>query len=109
MHVFVEVVGQVVVDDVLDVRYVESARSDSGGDHDRLLSRAEELERLLALSLHLVAVDAHCWIALAVQVAAEIVCRALRLDEHERQRTRVCKVPTDSGLFCVTEQFLDRS
>ena len=56
MHVLVDGLGQVVVDDVLDVVDVETARGHRRRHDDLALGGAEVAERLLALALQPIAV-----------------------------------------------------
>src|SRR5215210_652691 len=69
VHVGLCVLGEVVVDDVRDVRDVEPARGDVGGYQDPTPSVGEPGERLGALRLSFPAVQEGCLVALPLQLA----------------------------------------
>ncbi len=86
MDVLLDVGRQVEVDDVLDVRDVETAGGNGRGDEDRGPSTAELPQGLLALTLRAVTVDGSNRVVFGSQERLERVRALLRLDEHERQR-----------------------
>ncbi len=88
VDVLFDVGRQVKVDDVLDVRNVETAGSNGRGDEDRAPAGAEHAQGVLALALGAVAVDGSHRVAVVVQERLERVGSLLRLDEDERQRVR---------------------
>ena len=58
MDVGIGGIWHIVVDDMRDVFYIEAARRNIRGDHDRKVPASETTQRLLALSLCAVAVQA---------------------------------------------------
>lgn len=89
MDVVVNVGGEVVVDDVLDVGDIETTGGDSGGDEDRGTSRAEHLKSTLTLALGAVTVNGGGREALVDEEVGEGVGHALGLDEDQGQTSTV--------------------
>jgi hypothetical protein len=75
---------QVVVDDERQLRDVETARRDVGGDKDADPTRLEVTEGPRSCALALVAVNDGCLDAGALQVLADAIRTALGLAEDER-------------------------
>ncbi len=88
VDVLFDVGREVEVDDVLDMRDVETARSDGRGHQNGRLARAEPLEGVLALALAAVAVNRRHRVPVAVEELFQRVGAALRLDEHQRELFR---------------------
>ena len=79
--------GQVVVDDVVDLGYVDAAGQDVGR-HDHVHAAvAEGVERTAALRLAAVGMDRFGGNADALQTAGAVVCAALGLGEDDDART----------------------
>ena len=89
MDVFVDVVRHVVVDDVGHAGDVEAPGSHGSRHQDGLVAGAEVEERLLALALEAVAVDAGGGQPLAGQVGRQEVGVLLGLDEDKRPLLRI--------------------
>jgi len=85
VHVALRDVRQVVVDDVRDVRHVDAARGDVGGDQHVRLAVAERIEGAFARVLRLVAAHAARMTSVVLRPGAE--CTKLRRD-------RPCVMPT---------------
>jgi len=85
VHVVVDVVGQVEVDDVRDVWDVEAARCHIGRDQDRGAAGTERAQRLLTLLLRAVTVNGGRRIALRAQEVLKRVGALLGLHEQERE------------------------
>ena len=81
MDEFVGAVGHVVVDDVLDLRDVETSGGDSGGHQDLVFTLGEVRESLLPLPLGPVSVDAGGGHALSREVSGQVVCACLLLNK----------------------------
>ena len=73
--------GDVVVDDTVDVVHVDAAGGDVGGDQDGELSGPEALHRLLALRLGDVAMDAVGVESGADKIVAEALAEILGVAE----------------------------
>ena len=104
VNVFVDVLGQVKVDDVLDVGDVQATCGHSRCHQDRGSAALEAVQRRLALLLCAVAMDARRRVALPVQEVFQRVCTALCLDKHERQRLgarRVQQVEQEVALVAL--------
>lgn len=85
VHVFLNVAGQVKVNNVLDVGYIKTASGNGSGNQDRRLPVAEAAQRVLSLALRAIAVDARNWKAHLMQELLEHVCALLGLHEDQRQ------------------------
>ena len=83
MDEVVGAVGQVVVDDVRDVRDVDAAGGDVGRDQDAALAGGERLERGSALRLRAVAVDDVHVVAELLQLFGDAVGAVLGAGEDE--------------------------
>jgi hypothetical protein len=83
VNVVVNVGGEVVVDNVLDVGDIETTGSDSSGDEDRGAARTEHLEGTLTLALSAVTVNGGGREALVDEEVGERVGHALGLDEDQ--------------------------
>mmetsp|Transcript_110010 Transcript_110010/g.350893 ORF Transcript_110010/g.350893 Transcript_110010/m.350893 type:complete len:542 (+) Transcript_110010:384-2009(+) len=83
VDVVLDLRGEVVVDDVLDVLHVKPTGRDVGRHQDRRLALLELLEHPVALLLLLVAVDAERGEAVEPHLARELVAAALGLAEDE--------------------------
>eukprot|EP00760_Papus_ankaliazontas_P029662 PhM_4_TR433/c2_g1_i1/m.20119 len=83
VHVLVDVVRKVVLDDAHDVGDVEAARGDVRRHQDGLAGGLECREGGLALGLTLVTVDAHGGVAAAHEAARDVLDGATRLREDK--------------------------
>jgi hypothetical protein len=83
---------RIEVDHVRDPGDVDSAGSDVGCDEYVDHARLESGERLLALSLRLVAVHRECLDAMSAQALDEPVGPVLGANEHEREPAVVFKL-----------------
>ena len=83
MHVLVDRLGEVVVDDVGHALDVQTAGGDGGGDEDGHLAGFEVGQGFLPLALQSIAVDGGRGKTLAGQVGGEEVAVALGLHEDE--------------------------
>ena len=72
VHVVLNLLGHVKVDDVLNVRKVEALGRHVGADEHVFLTVLEHLDRVLALLLVLAAVDPHRLHALEHQVLVDL-------------------------------------
>lgn len=89
VDVVVDVGGQVVVDDVLNIGDIQTSSSDSSGHKDWAASSTEHLQSTLTLALGTITVDGGRWEALVDEVIGERICHALGLDEDEGQTSTV--------------------
>lgn len=89
MDVLVDVAGQVVVDDQLDVGDIETSSGHGGRHQNGASARAEERQRLLALALVSVTVDAAGAEAAVVQKVVQLIGAFLGLREDQRQAVRL--------------------
>ena len=86
MHVGLGHLGQLEIDDVRDVVDVDATGRNVGRDQDAQLGVAEEVERMLALLLALVAVNGGDTNAGRVQMLGHLVGATLGAREDERAR-----------------------
>mmetsp|Transcript_45128 Transcript_45128/g.118390 ORF Transcript_45128/g.118390 Transcript_45128/m.118390 type:complete len:308 (+) Transcript_45128:198-1121(+) len=89
MHVVLNLLGHVEVDDVLNLGKVEALGGNVGADEHVLLAFAEHVDCVLALCLVLTAVDRDGRDALEHQVLVDIVTLRLRLAKDEDWRRRL--------------------
>ena len=85
MHVYLGVVGNVVVDDVADVRDVDAAAGQVGRHQHVELSAAEALHHAVALVLREVAMDLPAFDPVGMQPLGDLLRAALGSAEHDRQ------------------------
>mmetsp|Transcript_39586 Transcript_39586/g.106235 ORF Transcript_39586/g.106235 Transcript_39586/m.106235 type:complete len:259 (+) Transcript_39586:189-965(+) len=91
VHVVVPTSGQVKIDDVVDARQVQPARSDLCGDQHLGPPTLDLDDGLVAVPLHLVAVDPDgAKIGVAVDVVNNVVDSGLHVREHDGLRLAVC-------------------
>lgn len=85
VHVVVDVLGEIVVDNVGDVRDIQATSCHVGSDQDVGSVVAEAAKRLLSLCLASVSVDRGGFESVRAQVVLKTVRGAFRLDEDEGQ------------------------
>ena len=85
VDVVLDVVGEVVVEDGLDVVHVDAARGHVGGDEEFEAGLAELVHHAVALGLVHVAVQTFGGVALRVQVFDEFVHHALGVAEDDAE------------------------
>ena len=108
MRVVVDIRWQVKVDDVGDVRNIQTSRRDVRGDEDGRLTRSEGFQRRLALLLRAIAVDARRGLTVLVQEILELVRTSLRFDENQSQtRHGFDQIEKHIALFVVRSHALD--
>jgi hypothetical protein len=76
-------IGHIEVDDMRDALDVEAACSNVGGDHDRMMAAPEALERLLALALSAVAVQARHFVASPLELLSKFLGAVFRSSEYQ--------------------------
>jgi hypothetical protein len=89
VDVVVNVGGEIVVDNVLDVRDIKTTSCDSGGNEDGATSRAEHLEGALTLTLGTVTVNGGGGEALVDEEVGERIGHTLGLDEDQSKTSAV--------------------
>jgi hypothetical protein len=89
VDIVVDVGGEIVVDDVLDVGDIETTGCDSGGNEDGATSRAEHLEGTLTLALGAVTVNRGGGEALVDEEVGERIGHTLGLDEDQSKTSAV--------------------
>ncbi len=83
MDIVLRVVGVIVVDDKLDVVYVEAASCHVCSDENRGRASAEFTKNPIALLLLFVSVNAHGWIAITTHESCQIVGFPLGLNKDQ--------------------------
>lgn len=83
VNVVIDISGEIVVDDVGDVGNIETTSSDSGSNHKRAATVAEELKSALTLTLGAITVDRGGREVLVDKEVGQRVSHALGLDEDE--------------------------
>ena len=76
-------IRHVEVDDMRNAFDIESAGGDIGGDHDVKVSAFETVQRVLALSLRAIAVQAGNLMSLACNLACDLVCAVFGAREDQ--------------------------
>jgi hypothetical protein len=89
VNVVIDVGGEIVVDNVLDVGDIETTGCDSSGNEDGATSRAEHLESTFTLALGTVTVNRGSREALVDEEVGERVGHALSLDEDQSKTSAV--------------------
>jgi len=85
VDIIIDIVGHVVVDDVLDIRDGKTTGSDISSDKDRASTELEVRQGLLTLNLSTITVDGSSIDTAVHKVILELISRALGLDEDESQ------------------------
>ena len=85
MHVVLDRPGQVVVDDALNLRDVDAAGRDVGGDQDAVAAAAEAFQRLTALRLRAIRMQALHGVAGVAQRARQAIGAMLGAREHQHR------------------------
>ena len=86
MDVLVNLVGHVVVDDVLDQRDVQTPPSHGGCHQDWIFARSEICQSLFSLSLGSVSMDADSGKSLTGEVGSQVVSGSLFLKDKKTLR-----------------------
>jgi hypothetical protein len=105
VNVVVNVSGKVVVDDVGDVRDIQSTGGDGSSDQDGEASGTEDLESTLTLTLSTVSVNRGGREVLVDQEVGQRVGHALSLDEDKSKTTLVSvkNIKQDGALISVLD------
>lgn len=85
-------VWRVVIDNQLELLDVQPARSDGRSDDDRHHARLEVRDSGIAVDLVLTSVQGHTKVALAHELAEEVIGAFLPVDEDKRTTLRVLVV-----------------
>ena len=91
-------IGQIVVDNGMELADVDAPCGDVGGHHDLHLSRLEIAQGPLALPLRLVSVDRFAAYASPFQHAGDVVRAVLRAREYEHLLGVGCREQVDQQL-----------
>jgi len=89
VDVVVDVGGEIVVDNVLDVGDIETTSGDSGGDEDRAACVTEHLEGALTFALGPITVNGSGRETLVDQEVGERISHTLGLDEDQGETSTV--------------------
>mmetsp|Transcript_89597 Transcript_89597/g.161594 ORF Transcript_89597/g.161594 Transcript_89597/m.161594 type:complete len:300 (-) Transcript_89597:549-1448(-) len=105
MHVVIDRLGHVVVNDILDILHVQAALGHVGGHKDVGLTRAELVQHGISLTLVLVPMDGSRIELLEAQLAAQGISRSLGVRENKDPRVAFSWAsgmqPTEKALLLV--------
>eukprot|EP00038_Savillea_parva_P005918 m.160642 g.160642 ORF g.160642 m.160642 type:complete len:426 (+) comp11975_c0_seq1:158-1435(+) len=88
VNVLIDILGQIKVDNVLDIGNIKTTCRHRRCHHNGCAARLERFQRILTLKLCPVAVNRRGRVALTVQVLLERISTSLCLHKHERERFR---------------------
>lgn len=103
VNVVIDVGGKVIVDDVHDVRDIETTSSDGSSDHNGCATLTECIEGRLTLTLRAITVDGGGGVIVTEQEVGQHVGHALGFDEDEGQSGGLSaeKIKEDGALVVV--------
>ena len=104
VNVVINVGGKIVVDNVGDIRNIQTTSSNSGCDKDRATTRTEHVQSTLTLALGAVTVDGGGRETLVQEEVRQSVCHALCLNENKGETSSsmgVENVKQDGALVVV--------
>lgn len=85
MNVFIDIAGQIKVDDVSDIGDIETTGGDSGSNQDRVFPGSESVQCFLTLPLGPVSVDRSRFVLSVVEELIQVIGALLGLGEDQSQ------------------------
>ena len=109
VNVVINVGGKIVVDNVGDIRNIQTTSSNSGCDKDRATTRTEHVQSTLTLALGAITVDSGGRETLVQKEVRQSVRHALRLDEDKGETSSSMSVENvkQDGALVVVFDVLD--
>src|SRR5688572_19961182 len=92
MNIFVHIRGQIVVDNVLDIRNIQSTSCNGGCDENRRRAIAEGLQVTFTVHLLQVSMNSNHFVTLTSEHVSEFTGSTLRFDKDQRQSISVAGV-----------------